>query len=80
MSSKRRILHNYPLRKPRFVLGKEPPRYETPEGHAYIYVFGKRYRIPVLLDSLSNIFLIDQRLIQDLNIIHEMRTDSVQIN
>ena len=49
-------------------------------GHAHIYIFGKGYRIPVLLDSGSNIFLINQQLIHDLNIPYVTRTDSVQIH
>jgi len=39
---------------------REPERYTCPEEHAHIYILGKRYRIPVLLDSESNIFLINE--------------------
>ena len=58
---------------------REPKRYNCPEGHAHIYILGKRYRIPVLLDSGSNIFLINEQLVEDLHIPYHSRTDAVQI-
>jgi len=58
---------------------REPERYNCPEGHAHIYILGKRYRIPVLLDSGSNIFLINEQLVGDLLIPYHSRTDAVQI-
>jgi len=58
---------------------QEPERYNCPEGHAHIYILGKRYRIPVLLDSGSNIFLINEQLVEDLHIPYHSRTDAVQI-
>ena len=58
---------------------REPERYNCPEGHAHIYILGKRYRIPVLLDSGSNIFLINEQLVKDLHIPYHSRTDAVQI-
>jgi len=57
----------------------EPERYNCPEGHAHIYILGKRYPIPVLLDSESNIFLINEKLVEDLHIPYHSRTDAVQI-
>jgi len=56
-----------------------PERYNCPEGHAHIDILGKRYRIPVLLDSRSTIFLINEQLVQDLHIPYHSRTDAVQI-
>jgi len=58
---------------------REPERYNCPEGHAHIYILGKRYRIPVLLDFGSNIFLINEQLVEDLHIPYHSRTDAVQI-
>jgi len=58
---------------------REPEGYNCPEGHAHIYILGKRYRIPVLLDSGSNIFLINERLVEDLHIPYHSRTGEVQI-
>ena len=46
--------------------------------HTYI-ILGKRYRISVLLDSGSNIFLINEQLVEDLHIPYDSRTDAVQI-
>ena len=60
-------------------IAQEPQRYECPEGHAHIYVLGNRYRIPVLLDSGSNIFLINETLVLNLNIPYESRTDTIPI-
>jgi len=57
----------------------EPQRYDCPEGHAHIYILGKRYQIPVLLDSGSNIFLINEQLVKDLHIPYHSRADAVQI-
>ena len=58
---------------------REPQRYQCPEGLAHIYLFGNRYQIPVLLDSGSNIFLINKTLVRDLNIPYEARTDAIPI-
>ena len=61
------------------IVVTEPQCYECPEGHAHIYILGKRYRIPVLLDSGSNIFLINEQLVKDLHISYYSCTDAVQI-
>jgi len=58
---------------------REPEHYNCPEGHAHIYILGKGYRIPVLLDSGSNIFRIKEQLVEDLHIPYHSRTDAVQI-
>ena len=60
-------------------IAQEPQRYQCPEGHAHIYVLGSGYRIPVWLDSGSNIFLINKTLGQDLNIPYESGTDAIPI-
>jgi len=57
----------------------EPQRYDCPEGCAHIYILGKRYRIPVLIDSGSNIFLINTQLVKDLHMLYHSRADAVQI-
>ena len=74
------------LRQPRYgrikrtdIIINEPERYDCREGHAHIYILGKRYRIPVLLDSGSNIFLINEQLVKDLHIPYHSRADAVQI-
>jgi len=58
---------------------REPERYNCPEGHAHIYILGKRYQIPDLLDSGSNIFLINEQLVEDLHIPYHSRTHAVHI-
>jgi len=61
------------------IIINEPHRYDCPEGQANIYIVGKRYRIRVLLDSGSNIFLINEQLVKDLHIPYHCRADAVQI-
>jgi len=58
---------------------REPERYNCPEGHGHIYILRKRYSIPVFLDSGSNIFLINEQLVEDLHIPYHSRSDAVQI-
>ena len=79
MHSKRKQPYNKPSGKRKKAIAQEPCRYKCPEGHAHIYFLGNRYRIPVLLDSGSNIFLINKTLVQDLNIPYESRTDAIPI-
>ena len=79
MRSKRKQPYYKPSGKRNQSIAQEPQRYQYPEGHAHIYVLGNRYRIPVLLDSGSNIFLINKTLVQDLNIPYESRTDAIPI-
>ena len=79
MRSKRNQPINKPSGKREKVIAQEPHRYKCPEGHVHIYVLGNRYLIPVLLDSGSNIFLINKTLVQDLNIPYKSRTDEIPI-
>ena len=79
MRSKQKQPYYKPSGRQNKSIAQEPQRYQCPEGHAYIYLLGNRYRIPVLLDSGSNIFLINKTLVQDLNIPYESRTDAVPI-
>ena len=65
-------------RKDRLPIGKrvrtqvpKPAHYECPEGPAFIESAGKWIRIRVLLDSVSNIFLINQDLVKHFNIPYE---------
>jgi len=63
MSSKRSKQQTYGRIKRTDIIINEPHRYDCPEGHVHIYILGKRYRIPVLLDPGSNIFLINEQLV-----------------
>ena len=71
MHSKRKQPYNKLSGKRKKSIAQKPQRYQCPEGHAHIYVLGNRYCIPVLLDSESNIFLVNKILVQDLNIPYE---------
>ena len=79
MLSKRKQPYHKPSGNRKKTIAQEPQRYQCPERHADIYVFGNRYRIPVLLDSGSNIFLINKTLVQDLNIPYKSRSDAIPI-
>jgi len=79
MPFKRGKQQTYGLIKRTDIIINEPQRYDCPERHAHIYILGKRYRIPVLLDSGSNIFLINEQLVKDLDIPYHSRADAVQI-
>ena len=79
MRSKRKQPNKKPSGKRNKSIAQEPQHYQYPEEHAHIYVLGNRYRIPVLLDSGSNIFLINETLVHDLNIPYESRSDTIPI-
>ena len=79
MRYKRKQPYHKPSGKRKKTIAQEPQCYQCPEEHAHIYVFGNRYRIPVLLDSGSNIFLINNTLVQHLNIPYEARTNAILI-
>ena len=48
MPSKRGKQQTYGRIKPTDIIINEPQRYDCPEGHAHIYILGKRYRNPSL--------------------------------
>jgi len=52
---------------------------ECPEGPAFIEAAGKRIRIRVLLDSGSNIFLINTDLVEHFDIPYETRHKALNI-
>ena len=64
----------------RRITAPEPKHYDCPEGDAYIYVKGRRIRIRVLLDSGSNVFLINETLVQELGIPYEEREKALPIS
>ena len=53
--------------------------YDCPEGPAYIEAAGKRIRIRVLLDSGSNIFVINKDLVEHFDIPYETRQKAPNI-
>jgi len=79
MPSKRGKQQTYSRIKRTDIIINKRQCYDCPEGHAHIYLLGKGYRIPVLLDSKSNIFLINEQLVKDLHIPYHSWADAVQI-
>ena len=57
----------------------KPAHYYCPEGPAYIEATGKRIRIRVLLDSGSNIFVINKELVEHFDIPYETRPKALNI-
>jgi len=57
----------------------KPTHYNCPEGPAFIEAAGKRIRIRVLLDSGSNIFVINRDLVNHFKIPYETRQKALNI-
>ena len=56
-----------------------PRHYECPEGNAFIYIADKRHKIRVLLDSGSNIFLLNQQTARKIRVPYETRKIPLKI-
>src|ERR1700712_4728949 len=56
----------------------KPTHYDCPEGTAYIEAAGKRIRIQVLLNSGSNIFVINRDLVDHFHIPYETRQKALK--
>jgi len=69
--------HQTPIESSRPI--KKPKHYACPEGKAFIDVKGGRHAIKVLLDSGSNIFLMNQDTAQRLEIPTEARDPLLKI-
>ena len=63
----------------RTKLKPSPKHYDWPEGPAFLFVSDKRHKIKVLLDSGSNIFLLNQKTARSLKIPYEVRETPLQI-
>ena len=73
---------NYETRGPapkRTKLKPSPKHYHCPEGSAFLFISDKRHKIKVLLDSGSNIFLLNQKTARSLKIPYEIRETPLQI-
>jgi len=79
MPSKRGKQQSYSRVKRTDIIINKPPRYDCPAGHAHLNILSKSSGIPVLLESGSNIFLINEQLVKDLHIPYHSRADVVQI-
>jgi hypothetical protein len=79
MTSKRKWSYDERhVKRPRAQI-PQPGHYSCPVGSAYIHIHGQRIRIKVLLDSGSNVFLINERLVDQHEIPYEERKDPVPI-
>ena len=73
---------NYETRGPapkRTKLKTSPKHYDCPEVSAFLFVSDKRHKIKVLLDSGSNIFLLNQKTARSFKIPYEIRETPLQI-
>ena len=76
---KRKRMSTLPIGKRLQTRIPKPLHYDCPKGPAYIEAAGKRIRIRVLLDSGSNIFLINKDLVEHFNIPYETRQKALNI-
>ena len=59
---------------------KPSPKYnDCREGSAFLFISDKRYKIKVLLDSGSNIFLLNQKTARCIKILYKIRETPLQI-
>ena len=79
MTQKRRLHQTLPICKRLKVTKPKPKHYNCPEGYAYVETIKGRTRVRVLLDSCSNIFLINQNLVKNLHIPYETRQTALPI-
>ena len=56
-----------------------PEHYECPEGNGILVISDKRHKIRVLLDSCSNIFLLNQITARTLKVPYEIRKNPLKI-
>jgi len=76
MNSKRKTELPHGKGRPRPPI---PKHYECPQGWAYLKTGGNRIRIRVLLDSGSNIFLLNEKLVNQFEIPYEVRQKAIDI-
>jgi len=76
MSSKRKTELPHGKGRPRPPI---PKHYECPEGWAYLETGGNRIRIRVLLDSVLNIFLLNEKLVYQFEIPYKVRQKVIDI-
>src|SRR5207237_1005821 len=79
MSLKRKSSPTVEVRKRQWHDAQKPKRYDCPEDNAFIEVGVRRIKIRVLLDSGSNIFLLNTKLVREANIPYTTRPTAVEI-
>ena len=77
MTQKRRLHQTLPIGKRLKATKPKPKHYGSPEGYALVETIKGRTPLRVLLDSGSNIFLINQNLVKNLHIQYETRTTAL---
>ena len=63
----------------RRAIKPSPKHYECPEGNAFLHIDETRHKIRVLLDSGSNIFLLNKETARKLEIPYEIRKEPLEI-
>src|SRR5437660_11186623 len=79
MSLKRKSSPTFEVRKRQRQEAPKPKRYECPEGNAFVETGGRRIKIRVLLDSGSNMFLLNTKLVREANISYATRPKAVEV-
>jgi len=76
MNSKRKTELPHGDRRPRPPISKH---YECPQGWAYLETGGTRLQIRLLLDSGSNIFLLNEKLVHQFEIPYEVPQKAIDM-
>ena len=79
MTQKRRLHQTLPIGKRLKATKPKPKHYDCPEGYASVETIKGRTRVRVLLDSGTNIFLININLVKNLHIPYETRQTALPI-
>ena len=79
MSLKRKSSSTLEARKRQRNEAPKPKQYEYTAGNAILETGGKRIKIRVLLDSGSNIFLLNTKLVREANIPYATRLVAVEM-
>src|SRR5437879_5655782 len=79
MSLKRKSCSTFEVRKRKPNEAPKPKRDKCPEANVILETGGRRIKIQVLLDSGSNIFLLNAKLVREGNIPYAIRPEAVEI-
>ena len=79
MKQKRKLHQTLVIGKRLKATKPKPKHHDCPEGYAYVETIKGGTCIRVLLDSGSNIFLINQNVVKNLHIPYETRPTNLPI-
>ena len=79
MTQKRKLHQTLPIGKRQKILKHKPKHYDCREGHTDIETITEQTCIRVLLDSGSNIFLLNQNLVKNFHIPYETRQTALHV-